>query len=280
MRLHVYKFAIFCNAVYALNPPSIRFSIFGRNGNEISGGEHIGDGDTAERREEKFSREEEEGVESIITELPPAQDEGLPSPTRIAEDNRMKDKTDEEELNVIISGGGPGGLLASILINNIGIKSTVIERPSEPDQWSSKSYALILNCRGTGSLERGACLESAMAAADGTERHWIYFFDGWTGEVKTIPTKSPGIGLSRPLLVECLEKIACELLRVALRKGVGVSSVTNDEEFGLRVHLEDDTIISATHVIGADGKWSKDVSHFRHLTHKQQWSHAQVLKSA
>jgi hypothetical protein len=41
-----------------------------------------------------------------------------------------------------------------------------------------------------------------------------------------------------------------------LKKGVGVSSVTNDEELGLLVHLEDGTNISATHVIGADGKWS------------------------
>jgi len=163
--------------------------------------------------------------------------------------------TEEEQPNVIISGGGPGGLLASILLNNIGIKSTVLERTNEPDQWSSKSYTLVLGDRGKGSLEQGGCLESAMAA--GTERHFVYFFDGKTGEQKTIPKKSPGIGFTRPLLVECLEKIACELPRVTLKRGVGVSRVANDEESGLQVHLEDDTIISATHVIGADGKWSK-----------------------
>ena len=45
--------------------------------------------------------------------------------------------------HVLIAGGGPSGLIASILLNNIGISSTVVERAKEPDEWCSKSYTLV-----------------------------------------------------------------------------------------------------------------------------------------
>ena len=161
------------------------------------------------------------------------------------------------EPKVVISGGGPGGLLASILLSQAGINSIVLERSTEPDQWSSKSYTLVLGDRGKGALERGEqCLDLVMAA--GNVRIFVYFFDGKTGEKKAIPKNSRGIGLTRPLLVESLEKVASDLPRVTIKRGVGVSRISVDEESGsLGVHLEDNSIISATHVIGADGKWSK-----------------------
>ena len=165
-------------------------------------------------------------------------------------------ETQEFNVNVVISGGGPGGLLASILLNNVGIKSTVLENSTQPDQWNSKSYTLVLGDKGKCALERGGCLETAMAA--GVERNFVFFFDGQTGEKKKIPKKSSGIGFTRPLLVETLERVASDLPRVTIKRGTGVSGVSVDETgSGLQVHLEDDSVISATHVIGADGKWSK-----------------------
>ena len=56
---------------------------------------------------------------------------------------------------MVIAGGGPSGLLASILLNNIGVSSTVVERAKQPDEWSSKSYTLVLGDKGKSSLERG-----------------------------------------------------------------------------------------------------------------------------
>jgi ribulose 1,5-bisphosphate synthetase/thiazole synthase len=44
--------------------------------------------------------------------------------TSTTKDTTKIEKQQEKELNVIICGGGPGGLLASVLLNNIGIKST------------------------------------------------------------------------------------------------------------------------------------------------------------
>ena len=86
----------------------------------------------------------------------------------------------------------------------------------------------------------------------------MYMFDGRTGEVIILPKKTPGIGFTRPLLVECIEKIALDCPRIVLKRGVGLSSVVaEDDKLGIRAHLEDGTVVSATHVIGADGKWSK-----------------------
>jgi 2-polyprenyl-6-methoxyphenol hydroxylase-like FAD-dependent oxidoreductase len=36
---------------------------------------------------------------------------------------------------VLIAGGGPAGLISSILLDKIGINSIVIERATEPDEW-------------------------------------------------------------------------------------------------------------------------------------------------
>ncbi|KAL7548206.1 hypothetical protein ACHAWF_011501 [Thalassiosira exigua] len=156
---------------------------------------------------------------------------------------------------VVISGGGPSGLLASILLNNIGVSSIVFERAKEPEEWSEKSYTIFLGDRGQSSLERGGCLQPARDA--GIDGKFVFFFDGRTGGVKTIPRQPPGIGLTRPLLIGCLEKIALRCPRVTLKRGIGVSEVSNDEERGLRVGLDDGTFIPATHVVGADGKWSQ-----------------------
>lgn len=160
-----------------------------------------------------------------------------------------------QEPCVLISGGGPAGLLSAILLNNIGVSSIVVERAKESDEWSSKSYTLVLGEKGKSSLERGGCLESASAA--GIERKFVYMFDGMTGNVKKIPKANTGIGFTRPLLVECLEQEALSKCpKITLMRGAGVASVSIKEEGGLEIRLEDGSTISSTHVIGADGKWS------------------------
>ena len=160
-----------------------------------------------------------------------------------------------DEPKVIIAGAGPAGLLVAIMLADIGVKSTVLERSAEPDQWSTKSYTIVLGERGQASLKRGGCLESA--ASFGMQRKFIYFVDGKSGKRRCIPKKFHGMGFSRPLLVECLEKNAIEKPNIAVKRGAGVSNVTMDGENGLQVHLEDESILSGSHVIGADGKWSK-----------------------
>jgi len=173
---------------------------------------------------------------------------------------KLLDDEQQQEPNVVICGGGPAGLLASVLLNNAGIKSTVVEQATETKAWGTKSYTMVLNDKGQGALERGGCLEAATEV--GQIRPFIGLFNPTNGEMKRIPKKSPNLAITRHLLVRCLEEIVSDLLNVTVRKGVGVSGVTasndggDDDGVGLRVDLEDGTSISATHVIGADGKWS------------------------
>lgn len=168
----------------------------------------------------------------------------------------IRDALDHQQQSVVICGGGPGGLLASVLLNNIGIHSTVVEQAIETDSWGIKSYTMILNDKGKESLARGGCLQAAIEA--GQERSFTGFFNPTTGEMKRIPKKSPNLAVTRHGLVKCLEEIASGLPNVTLRKGAGVSGISNnDENPGLMsVDLDDGTSICATHVIGADGKWS------------------------
>jgi len=177
-----------------------------------------------------------------------------PGMIKLADDGSQTISNDQQRPAVVICGGGPGGLLASILLNNIGIKSTVVEQAMETTPWGIRSYTIILNERGKNSLERGGCLKAAMET--GQERHFTVIFNPTTGETKGIPKSPPNLAFTRPLLVECIERIAIDLPNVTFRKGVGVFGVTQLGESGLRVELDDGSIINATHVIGADGKWS------------------------
>lgn len=158
---------------------------------------------------------------------------------------------------VVICGGGPGGLLAAILLNNAGVKSTVLERSTEIDAWSTRSYSIVLGERAYVSLQRAGSDVLDRMREVGNERRFVFFFNGETGDVKAIPKKAPGLGFSRSLLVESLEEIAVGLPNVTIRRGAGVSKVACSSGLGVDVHLEDDSCISGTHVIGADGKWSK-----------------------
>ena len=118
----------------------------------------------------------------------------------------------------------------------------------------SKSYTLVLSDKGKLALERAFCLDAIFV---GTERKFVYFFDGKMGDTKTIPKQSSGLGFTRPLLVECLEKETLKCPKVRIKRGVGISSITRDDK-GILATLEDGTVLSGfSHCIGSDGKWSK-----------------------
>ena len=169
----------------------------------------------------------------------------------------------QHKILVAVAGGGPAGLLTSILLNRIGVESTVVETTIEPDTWSTKSYTLVLGTKGKGCLAEAGCLEEALAS--GNERRFIYFYDSKTGDVKAMPKQTTGLGFTRPLLVQCLEKVAIECPRVTLKKGSGVSHVTTTDN-GCEITLEDGSILAASHVVGADGKWSSVRESFPELS--------------
>jgi 2-polyprenyl-6-methoxyphenol hydroxylase-like FAD-dependent oxidoreductase len=66
--------------------------------------------------------------------------------------------------HVIICGGGPSGLLTSILLHKIGVRSTVLEKAREADEWSSKSYTIVLGERGCGALDKAGLMDAVKEA--------------------------------------------------------------------------------------------------------------------
>ena len=167
--------------------------------------------------------------------------------------NQQQQQQTQQPL-VLIAGGGPAGLISSILLDKIGVNSVVIEKASEPDEWSSKSYTIVLGNKGKASLAEAGCLEAAVET--GIERRFVYLYDATSGDTKVVPKQTPGLGFTRPLLVEVLEKFVLEQCpRVTLKRGAGVLHVTKKDS-SLEVTLEDGTLLTATNVIGSDGKWS------------------------
>jgi 2-polyprenyl-6-methoxyphenol hydroxylase-like FAD-dependent oxidoreductase len=147
----------------------------------------------------------------------------------------------------------------------MGVKSTVSEKAEEADEWNSKSYTIVIGERGCAALEKANVLGVAREA--GNARRFVYFFDGQSGATKTIPKATPGIGFTRPSLVSCLEKVARSCPNVTIQRGAAVSHVTDGDE--LQVVFKDGTnSISATHIIGADGKWSKVRESFPSLSNQ------------
>ena len=158
---------------------------------------------------------------------------------------------------VVIAGGGPAGLFSSFLLAKAGIKSTVLEKAERTEDYSSRSYTIVLNERGKGALLSSSPLFSKLLEA-GSERRFVYMIDGRAGSESKIPKNPPGIGFTRPQLVRLLEaQVEGEPL-VTLSRGSAVTAVTESAANTgfLRVHLDDGSELKATHVIGCDGKWS------------------------
>lgn len=130
----------------------------------------------------------------------------------------------------------------------------MFEKAEEADEWNSKSYTIVIGERGCAALEKANVLD--VARETGNERRFVYLFDGQSGATKAIPKATPGIGFTRPTLVSCLEKVARSCPNVTIQRGAAVSHVKDGDELQV-VFADGTTSISATHIIGADGKWSK-----------------------
>ena len=154
---------------------------------------------------------------------------------------------------VVVSGGGPAGLLTGILLGRRGYNVTVMEKSAAPDVWTDKSYFMGINARGMSALEKAGVLDAVKTVSVNREGIAMHLPDG---EVKFIPRNPPTIGVSRPRLISILTDIARSEGNVTLRSNCHVTNFKQVEDGSLQITLSDGKEEFATHLIGADGKWS------------------------
>lgn len=160
--------------------------------------------------------------------------------------------------------------MTALLLGQRGVPTTVLEREAEPAELSTRSYTIVLKeTRGIKALAAAGCLEAAKHHS--IPREATVFLDGVTGEEKLLPKRENMMGFSRPGLVRCLKEEIKKLPNkdiVTIRRGVLVKSMeinddTNKEDTVISVHIKDkdnneeEEILTATHLVGADGKWSQ-----------------------
>ncbi|MGK9149324.1 FAD-dependent monooxygenase [Plantibacter flavus] len=151
--------------------------------------------------------------------------------------------------DVIISGGGPTGVMLAAELRLHGVRVLVIERDAEPSQ---AVRSLGLHPRSIEILDQRGILDRFLA--EGTQ------YPGAAGHFAGIVPASPVqldtahdyiLGLPQPVTDRLLTEHAVEL-GAELRRGVDVTGFDQDEG-GVTVQLADGTLERSSWFVGCDG---------------------------
>jgi 2-polyprenyl-6-methoxyphenol hydroxylase-like FAD-dependent oxidoreductase len=160
------------------------------------------------------------------------------------------------DLNVLVIGGGIGGLSAAIALRRKGHRVTVIER--DPT-WSVYGVGIIQQSNVVRAMDQLGVLDAFLDAACGFDAVEIYIPDG--SRVARIPTptlvegKPANVGIGRRALQKVLGD-SVRALGAEIRPGVTAETLDQDET-GVSVRFSDGGEARYDVVIGADGVYSQ-----------------------
>ncbi|WP_277964383.1 FAD-dependent oxidoreductase [Pseudomonas sp. RIT-To-2] len=159
--------------------------------------------------------------------------------------------------NVLIVGGGIGGLCAAIALRRKGIEVELVELKAE---WTVYGVGIIQQCNVVREMARLGVLDGYLNAAFPFEDVALYNADGHTlaripGQRLAGPHYPANVGISRLALHQVLSTRAAEL-GTRIRLGTSVERLDQDEQ-GVDVTFTDSSQGRYHLVVGADGLFSK-----------------------
>lgn len=159
--------------------------------------------------------------------------------------------------NVLIVGGGIGGLCAAIALRRKGIAVDLVELKTE---WTVYGVGIIQQSNVVREMHRLGLLDAYLDAAYAFEDVAIYSTDGHPlaripGQRLAGPDYPANVGISRRALHKVLSETAIEL-GTQVRLGTSVESFEQDDS-GVDVLFSDGSQGRYGLVVGADGLFSK-----------------------
>ncbi|GFE74612.1 FAD-dependent oxidoreductase [Novosphingobium sp. TCA1] len=161
-----------------------------------------------------------------------------------------------DDLNVLVVGGGIGGLSAAIALGRAGHRVTVIERDPE---WSVYGVGIIQQANVVRAMDELGVLDAFLDAACGFDAVEIYIPSGERVARVPAPSLVPGrpanVGIGRRALQKVLGDSA-RALGAVIRLGVTVLDLDDDGR-GVSVRFSDGSTARFDIVVGADGVYSQ-----------------------
>ena len=165
----------------------------------------------------------------------------------------------KKQRNILIAGGGIGGLTAAIALARRGINSTVLECSSFADQTGA---GIQLGPNATRILKDLGVLDVIKPAAFKPDAMWLY--DGLSGrQLQSLPLGkqadeyygAPYLTLHRADLRDGVRSVAEKLALIKLKARFDATSVKADGD-AVAVRSADGGEAKGPCLIGADGLWS------------------------
>jgi len=165
----------------------------------------------------------------------------------------------KKQRQILIAGGGIGGLTAAIALGRRGIKATVLERSSFTDRTGA---GIQLGPNATRILRELGVLAAIRPAAFRPDAMSLY--DGPTGrQLQSLPLGkradkyygAPYLTFHRADLHDGLRSVAEKIATIKLETGFDVTSIKTDGD-AMLVRSADGAVAKGSCLIGADGLWS------------------------